>query len=72
MKELSRRQFVGYSLAAACLAGTRAESRSESTAVRAAIADGRLAGDGKVAARATITLEGLGAETVITGDIELV
>lgn len=31
MKQLSRRQFVGYSLAAACLAGTRAESRSEST-----------------------------------------
>ncbi len=35
-------------------------------------ADGRLAGDGKVAAKATITLEGLGAETVVTGDIELV
>ncbi len=33
---------------------------------------GRLTGDGKVAARATITLEGLGEETVITGDIELV
>ncbi len=46
--------------------------REIEAAVRAAIADGRLAGDGKVAARATITLEGLGAETVITGDIELV
>ena len=46
--------------------------REIDAAVRAAIADGRLAGDGKVAARATITLEGLGAETVVTGDIELV
>ena len=46
--------------------------REIDAAVRAAIADGRLAGDGKVAAKATITLEGLGAETVITGDIELV
>ncbi len=46
--------------------------REIEAAVRAAIADGRLAGDGKVAARATITLEGLGAETVVTGDIELV
>ena len=46
--------------------------REIDAAVRAAIADGRLAGDGKVAAKATITLEGLGAETVVTGDIELV
>ena len=46
--------------------------REIEAAVRAAIADGRLAGDGKVAAKATITLEGLGAETVVTGDIELV
>ncbi len=46
--------------------------REIETAVRAAIADGRLTGDGKVSARATITLEGLGTETVISGDIELV
>ena len=41
-------------------------------AVRDGVAQGRLKGDERLAARATITLEGLGKETVITGDIELV
>ena len=36
------------------------------------MADGRLAGDGKVAARAVITLEGFDAEIAISGDIETV
>ena len=40
-------------------------------AVREALADGRLTGNEKIAARATITLEGLAAETVISGDIDL-
>ncbi len=51
--------------------GITAQREIEST-VRGAVADGRLAGDGKVAARAVITLEGFDAEIAISGDIEIV
>ena len=40
-------------------------------AVRDALTAGRLKGDEKLVARATITLEGVGAEFGISGDIEL-
>jgi hypothetical protein len=45
--------------------------REIEAAVRAALADGRLSGDETLSARATIALEDLGAEIVITGDIAL-
>ena len=51
--------------------GITAQREIES-AVRGALVDGRLAGDGKVTARAAITLEGFDDEIVITGDIEIV
>ncbi len=41
-------------------------------AVRDALADGRLKGDEKLAAKATITLEGVAMEIDISSDIELV
>ncbi len=40
-------------------------------AVRDALTDGRLKGDEKLAARATITLEGVAQEIDISGDIAL-
>ena len=50
--------------------------REIETAVRAGLADGRLKGNEKLAARATITIEdvgqgGVGQEVVITGDVAL-
>ena len=51
--------------------GITAQREIES-AVRGAAAEGRLAGDGKVAARAVITLDGFDAEIMISGDIETV
>ncbi len=39
--------------------------------IRGALAKGKLSGEGKVTARATITLEGFGVATEITGDIEI-
>ena len=51
--------------------GITAQREIES-AVRGALVDDRLAGDGKVAARAVITLEGFDDEIVISGDIETV
>ena len=51
--------------------GITAQREIES-AVRGALVDGRLAGDGKVTARAAITLEDFDDEIVITGDIEIV
>ncbi len=46
--------------------------REIDAAVRSGIAEGRLAGDEKLVARATITIEGLGKEIEVSGDIELV
>ena len=46
--------------------------REIETAVRRAIADGRLEPDGKVGATATVTLSGIDTEFVVDGDIELV
>ena len=51
--------------------GITAQREIENT-IRGALVDGRLAGDGKVAARAVITLEGFDDEIVIGGDIETV
>jgi len=45
--------------------------REIETAVRAAIADGRLAADGSVQARVTLSIEALGVSTDIDGDIAL-
>ena len=45
--------------------------REIEAAVRAGLADGRLKGDEKLAARATIAIDGLGAEIVIDGGIAL-
>ncbi len=45
--------------------------REIETAVRAGLADGRLKGNEKLAARATITIEDVGREVVITGDVAL-
>ncbi len=45
--------------------------REIETAVRASLADGRLKGNEKLAARATITIEDIGREVVITGDVAL-
>jgi len=45
--------------------------REIEAAVRAGLADGRLKGDEKLAARATITIEDIGREVVITGDVAL-
>ncbi len=45
--------------------------REIEAAVRAGLADGRLSGDESLAAKATIVLEDLGTEIVITGDIAL-
>ena len=46
--------------------------REIETAVRQAIADGRLAPDGKVGATATVRLSGVDVEFVVDGEIELV
>ena len=35
------------------------------------MADGKLAGEGRVTARATITLEGFDGATEVTGEIEI-
>ncbi len=45
--------------------------REIETAVRAGLADGRLKGNEKLAARAAITIEDIGREVVITGDVAL-
>ncbi len=45
--------------------------REIEAAVRAGLADGRLSGDESLAAKATIVLEDLGTQIVITGDIAL-
>ena len=45
--------------------------REIEAAVRAGLADGRLSGDESLAAKATIVLEDLGTEIVVTGDIAL-
>ena len=45
--------------------------REIETAVRAGLAVGRLKGNEKLAARATITIEDIGREVVITGDVAL-
>ena len=50
--------------------GVNAQREIE-TAVRAALADGRLKGDEKIAARATISLEALGLSKDIEGTIDL-
>ncbi len=50
--------------------GVNAQREIE-TAVRAAIADGRLKGDEKLAAKATISLETLGLSKDIEGTIDL-
>ncbi len=39
--------------------------------IRNALAEGRLSGEGKVTARAIITLEGFDGATEVTGDIEI-
>ncbi len=39
--------------------------------IRNALADGRLTGEGKVTARASITLEGFDGATEISGEIEI-
>ncbi len=51
--------------------GITAQREIENT-IRGAVADGRLAGGGKVSAKAVITLEGFDDEIVISGDIEIV
>ncbi len=45
--------------------------REIEAAVREGLADGTLKGDETVTAKATITLEGLGVDVVIDGDIPL-
>ncbi len=45
--------------------------REIEAAVREGLAAGTLKGDAKIVAKATITLEGLGADIVIDGDISL-
>ena len=50
--------------------GVTAQREIES-AVRDALADGRLKGDEKLVARATITLEGAAMEIDVSGDIAL-
>ncbi len=50
--------------------GVNAQREIE-TAVRAAIADGRLKGDEKLAAKATISLDALGLSKDIAGTIDL-
>ncbi len=50
--------------------GVNAQREIE-TAVRAALADGRLEGDERLAARATISLDALGLSKNIEGTIEL-
>lgn len=50
--------------------GVNAQREIE-TAVRAALADGRLEGDEKLAARATISLDALGLSKDIEGTIDL-
>ena len=50
--------------------GVNAQREIE-TAVRAALADGRLKGDEKIAAKATISLEALGLSKDIEGTIDL-
>ena len=45
--------------------------REIEAAVRAGLADGRLSGDESLAAKATIVLDDLGTEIVVTGDIAL-
>ena len=50
--------------------GVNAQREIE-TAVRAALADGRLKGDEKIVAKATISLEALGLSKDIEGTIDL-
>ena len=50
--------------------GVNAQREIE-TAVRAALADGRLKGDEKLAAKATISLDALGLSKDIEGSIDL-
>jgi len=50
--------------------GVTAQREIES-AVRAAIASGRLAGDARLAATAHLTIEGIDEAIVVTGDIAL-
>ncbi len=45
--------------------------REIEAAVRAGLADGRLKGDETLAARATITIEGVGGEIEVSSDINL-
>ncbi len=45
--------------------------REIEAAVRDEVADGRLAGNERLPARATIVVEGLGGEIVVTGEIAL-
>ena len=45
--------------------------REIETAVRDAVAQGKLAGDGSVEARVTLTIDGLGVEREIKGTIDL-
>ncbi len=45
--------------------------REIEAAVREGLAAGTLKGDEKIVAKATITIEGLGADIVIDGDISL-
>ena len=45
--------------------------REIETAVRDAVAEGKLAGDGSVEARVTLTIDGLGVEREIKGTIDL-
>ncbi len=50
--------------------GVRSQREIE-TAIRDAIASGKLKGDESVAAKVTLTLEGLGVSKDITGSIDL-
>jgi len=45
--------------------------REIETAVRKAIEEGRLAGNEKLAAKMTLTIDGVGLEKIIDGEIEL-
>ncbi len=45
--------------------------REIETNIRNALAEGRLSGEGKVTARAVITLEGFDGATEVIGDIEI-
>lgn len=51
--------------------GITAQREIENT-IRGDPADGTMAGDGKVAAKAVITLEGFDEQIVVTSDIEIV